>query len=210
MGWTEAWRLWAQGELDPHALLWGLQLFWWGRIGKALQLIAGAMIVIEIVGPERLRRFGESLDDRLRPESLRALLLGSGTWLVAHILFHVVARAGSEQRGRAGARLDQPGAATLNFVLSAALGVWIGVNAHFGLVYDIGAGIFVAAVGMMVAVPLLITVLLTIAALVGLSLRMAVIAPAVRILESDSLDRGAKLVALVLLLVGFHFDFLSS
>src|SRR2546423_11353672 len=44
-----------------------VQVFWWGRISKILQLIGSMTVIAEIVGYKRLGEFG----DRLRQGQLR-------------------------------------------------------------------------------------------------------------------------------------------
>jgi hypothetical protein len=57
----KAWELWYQARLPDDAVLWGLTILWWGRVGKLAQFFGAALIVAEIIGPERLRQYGESL-----------------------------------------------------------------------------------------------------------------------------------------------------
>jgi len=48
---------WWDGAEITNSQLLGLEVRWWARIGKALQLLAGLVIIIEIIGLEGLRRF---------------------------------------------------------------------------------------------------------------------------------------------------------
>ncbi|MEU5695443.1 hypothetical protein [Actinosynnema sp. NPDC020468] len=63
------WGRWLSGEKVDDARLWGLPMLVWGRTGKLLQFAAGLTVVLDLVGPERLREFG----NRLRPPSWRRL-----------------------------------------------------------------------------------------------------------------------------------------
>ena len=47
--------------------MWGWPLLAWGRLGKVLQFLAGLTVVLDLVGPDRLRAFG----GRLRGQSWR-------------------------------------------------------------------------------------------------------------------------------------------
>jgi hypothetical protein len=57
----QAWKLWLLGNLQPDYMLWGINLFIWGRIGKIVQFIAALAIIAEIIGPDKLRAFGNGL-----------------------------------------------------------------------------------------------------------------------------------------------------
>lgn len=61
IGYIEAWQLWFSGQSANSFLLWGMQILWWGRLGKVVQLVSALTIVAEIVGPQRIVKFGKSL-----------------------------------------------------------------------------------------------------------------------------------------------------
>lgn len=51
----EAWWRWSEG--DPtlrDANLWGLRVLWWGRLGKLAAFVAGLVLIIDIIGPDRI------------------------------------------------------------------------------------------------------------------------------------------------------------
>lgn len=54
----EVWARWVAG--DPtlrDAYLLGLQVFWWSRLGKFISFIAGWILLVDIIGPERILKF---------------------------------------------------------------------------------------------------------------------------------------------------------
>ncbi|WP_104482398.1 hypothetical protein V5P93_005643 [Actinokineospora auranticolor] len=55
------WSRWLTGEQLGGERLWGWPLLAWGRTGKALQFVAGLTVVLDLVGPDRLRAFGAEL-----------------------------------------------------------------------------------------------------------------------------------------------------
>lgn len=60
----EAWSLWISSDENlRHRELWGVEILWWGRIGKVVQFIAACAIIAEIVGAEAIRNFGDRLKD---------------------------------------------------------------------------------------------------------------------------------------------------
>lgn len=62
IGYLEAWRLWIGGQQPPSdAVLWGvMSLRWWARTGKIAAFVGGATVILDLVGPERLRQFGRT------------------------------------------------------------------------------------------------------------------------------------------------------
>jgi len=63
------WRRWLAGDQLGSVRLWGWPLLGWGRSGKVCQFVAGLTVVLDLVGPDRLRTFG----GRLRGQSWRRL-----------------------------------------------------------------------------------------------------------------------------------------
>lgn len=50
--------MWFSGKQTSGATLWGLSMVWWGRVGKLLQFMAGCAVILDLVGPDRLRAIG--------------------------------------------------------------------------------------------------------------------------------------------------------
>jgi hypothetical protein len=68
VGYLDAWVRWAAGDSRLRdAELWGLPVLWWGRIGKVAAFLAGMTLIMDIIGPERLRQFSERYVERRRP-----------------------------------------------------------------------------------------------------------------------------------------------
>jgi hypothetical protein len=60
-----AYCLWWRGTKLPEGLsLWGMSIVWWGRLGQCLQFVGSAVIIIDIVGPERVRDWGYKILSR--------------------------------------------------------------------------------------------------------------------------------------------------
>ncbi|MEU8326380.1 hypothetical protein AB0C33_49125 [Nonomuraea sp. NPDC048881] len=57
----DAWGLWLHGRSTLGNDLLGLPMIWWGRFGKILSFVSGAAVVVDLVGPERLSRYGARL-----------------------------------------------------------------------------------------------------------------------------------------------------
>ncbi|MEV4017851.1 hypothetical protein AB0J35_45905 [Nonomuraea angiospora] len=61
IGYFDAWQLWLQGRPTTGYDLLGVPMLWWGRTGKILSFVAGTVVVIDLVGVEKLSRYGERL-----------------------------------------------------------------------------------------------------------------------------------------------------
>ena len=96
-------RLWQRWSMEgPETLsstiLWGHHLFFWGRMGKLLEFIAALAIVADILGPEKLRLYGQWLERASKGEEkttfgriVETLWTGlSGQWLFQILLFAIV------------------------------------------------------------------------------------------------------------------------
>ncbi|MEV4356530.1 hypothetical protein [Nonomuraea sp. NPDC049625] len=57
----DAWQLWLQGRPTIGSDLFGVPMLWWGRTGKILSFVAGTVVIIDLVGVEKLARYGERL-----------------------------------------------------------------------------------------------------------------------------------------------------
>ena len=66
IGLLEAWSRWASGPNELRdARLWGLEIWWWGRIGILLSASGISGLVVDIIGPKKLREFGRKLKSKL-------------------------------------------------------------------------------------------------------------------------------------------------
>jgi hypothetical protein len=70
---VHAWRVWSAGLSAGAEPLWGHTVLWWARMGKLLQFVAGLVVVLDIVGPNRLRSVGKRAGASLR--DVRAVLV---------------------------------------------------------------------------------------------------------------------------------------
>jgi hypothetical protein len=57
----DAWFLWFSGqEVDPRLRLWFMSILWWGRAGKIAAFLGGLTVILDLIGPDRLRRWGRA------------------------------------------------------------------------------------------------------------------------------------------------------
>jgi di/tricarboxylate transporter len=211
VGLRHAWSLWASGDLESNDQLWGLPIFWWGRIGRITEFVAGLAIIAEIIGTERLRAFGY----RLREQSLRAL---SGKtfsdvfgWMNAWWRY-LVARSDSPAEREALDATERY--AITDTVMVPAMVLWAVVWLVFaGFSFadgNVSRGLLFVLAGALAAffAPLLVGVLICLAALIGLVVDVFV-RSAAWILDREGLDTWIKAGSAFLLALGFHFDLLA-
>jgi hypothetical protein len=81
----EAWTYWAAGVPIGQYILWGQEILWWGRAGKIAEFLAGLTVLLDIIGPERLRAFARSgtvtARERLRQLRMLATLKAWGDFM---------------------------------------------------------------------------------------------------------------------------------
>lgn len=61
ISYLDAWGMWLAGGSTLGNDLLGLSMIWWGRLGKVLSFVAGAAVVVDLLGPERLSRYGDRM-----------------------------------------------------------------------------------------------------------------------------------------------------
>lgn len=64
MGLIEVWEIWMDGKVPENTVLWGKQIYIWGRIGGFAQFFSGLYIIFEIIGHDKIKGFGAYLDGR--------------------------------------------------------------------------------------------------------------------------------------------------
>ncbi|WP_344933035.1 hypothetical protein [Sphaerisporangium flaviroseum] len=71
----EAWQLWMSGESMIDHTLFELPMIWWGRAGKIVSFLAGMTVVLDVIGPERLREFSTRFR-RINVDRARSMRIG--------------------------------------------------------------------------------------------------------------------------------------
>ncbi|MEU5864025.1 hypothetical protein ABZ815_22830 [Nonomuraea sp. NPDC047529] len=197
---------WLNGHQLVGATLWGHPLYIWGRAGKALQFFAALTVVLDLIGPESLRAVGRRARRRVfEHHSRRSPFLGTVVMVTAALAWV----------GFVSYMLVLSLTSTDPFIprwtAASALVLWTVVAAMAVLVHRImsrdhwsfkrGLGIWIGAflLGTLV-IPGLLFVLLAMGAFDTLAALLDRARPA----------HALRWIALVLFLVGFHFDFLAS
>jgi len=211
IGLRHAWSLWASGDLDSNDQLWGLPMFWWGRIGRITEFVAALTIIAEIIGTQRLRAFGY----RLREQSLGALsgktfsdLFG---WTNAWLRFLLAPSDSAAERRALDAMSRYRITDTVMLTTVILWGVaWL---VFAGLSFadrNVLRGFLFVFIGLLAGffAPLLVGILICLAALIGLVVEVFV-RSAAWALDREALDTWIKVGSAFLLALGFHFDLLA-
>jgi len=184
-----------------------MRILWWGRLGKALEFTAGLVVVLDLIGPDRLRAFGLRSQKRAR------------------YFFELLRRqVGALIHGLRGSRDPRfsnknliTGAAYISLIALGGWAIWtfLPYEGWFGIIYWI-YGIFalplglagvifaLAVVGLAVWLPLTAIIWIAIWTLAGLSSIEG------RLFNRKEPGHPARVLALGIFIVGFIFDLLAS
>ena len=213
---AQAWSQWASGQEVSARLLWGMRILWWGRIAKIVGLVSALTVVVEIVGPTRLRAFGRSLHEGFRPSVAIGQIRQIARWW-AEFAQWLFMRTGKTGKGTG--ELDRRGptvVTVLAFPLILVFGFWYYVVPVWSLaswwvlllrslLVFFGTGFLCGAV-----LPLMMLGCVTLSMLAMMLLDVIVIERVARVLEHYRFEKLIKALALLLLIISFHFDLLAS
>lgn len=216
-----AWSLWTEGLLGPDYVLWGVTVLWWSRIGKIISGISALTIILEIIGPERLRLFGKRLRTNINFRwAARKVIRLSRT--VTKLFRYLGALIGSDDQ-----RLDSSlsdlveDSPIMTIFINVLLIGWVILSIRLvdTFLYDsfwlmkLFIMLFTAAVLWLLSILILIA-LYALASLLftlgALAVNAFVLKPMVWVLERPDLSAKVRVISVALLIVGFHFDLLSS
>lgn len=124
----EAWTLWFSNQLSSDVTIWGVSLLWWGRLGKILQFVGGVTVVAEIIGPERIRAFGQSLHTRITRRTVGTFVRNAFEWYKLHLKYFFVAKQGSAEEEELLAKAESYGANSINVLLTLGFFIYTAVR----------------------------------------------------------------------------------
>ncbi len=209
----DLWSLWWSGTaIESATVLWGKPLFVWGRVGKVIQFFSALMIIAEIIGPERIRDFGKFLRSQSSFRSVQGImrkLLGAFTSLLNR-------QAKSEDTSVGDIGLD--GTVSIENVRAVSLMALWGGLAAFVTSLSAGEGFRESALFIPIAYFFLSVLVVFLGLMfvlvslcgIGLILDVVLLEPLAGLLNKPFLGKFLKIVSVVLLIIGFHFDLLSS
>jgi hypothetical protein len=184
-----AWGLWFGNHLDEQATMYGIKMLTWSRTGKILQFLGAAMIVVDIIGPKKLRawaamlgkirsiRLGLTAIVRLKIRSVvYVAVLALALFLLATVVFYQFPS------------FDPNGYVISSEVNNVIRNIW---GVFFTTIYV--CLFFLAATFLVLSF-----------------LEQYVMIPVAEFLSSGAPAEVARIVSLMLLIIGVHFDLLTS
>lgn len=191
-----AWAEWYRaGPLESQRMLWGVHIYWWGRIGKLLTVLAGALLLLEILGAAKIRAATASI--RMKTVSIR--LMRHSHALMKGITDRFFSSA--------------PGCllCLLAVVVALAIVVYVGFIADLGRESDPRIGLIAAGSWLWLIAGLIYSPALALGAMAIMGRILSGITEGVAtVLERRRLKRILRGLYLCMLVVGLHFDFLAS
>ena len=207
----ETWQLWLSNNLSGDAVLWGISIFWWERIGKVMQFLGAATIVADIIGPEKIRYFGTSLENTIPHATLVQFLRRCFDWYV--VIFRETIM--KDYTRNSTNKESKPKSLQLNILnysicfLLTVLTVFLAELHIFNWFFLIEA-IFIFGCLLVSVAPLFTVLAIVMVTLLGLAINSIFLQPLAYLLEHPSLDRLLKIASLLLLLLGFFGELLGS
>ena len=208
---SEAWKLWLSDNLPADAILWGISIFWWERIGKVMQFLGATTIIADIIGPEKIRQFGTSLQSTNSPKTLIQFLKRCFAWY-AIIFRQTIMKDYIRDSINKKSKLRFFQLNLLNYSICFLLTALVVVLAELNIFnwFFLIEAIFIFGC-LLVSIAPLFTVLTVVAiALLGLAVNSIFVKPLAYFLEHPSLDRLLKIASLIFLLLGFFLELLGS
>ena len=201
-----AWDLWFHSRLPDETVLWGITILWWGRYGKVAEFFGAALIVADIIGPEKLRSWGDGLHQFASPSFVREMFLDARTFVrnflrgETRTLADYVEVLGRHKTGIF---------AVVTGYLIVALAlyeIWLASLPWWQFVV---LGV-ISIIATFTISPLFGVVAVFTIGLFGLVIDKLIITPVARALMQSDLERAIKILSFLSLIVGFHFDLLAS
>jgi hypothetical protein len=200
---------WLEGvEVKNHVFLLGKTVFFWGRIGKIMQLLASFVIFAEIIGPTRLRALACAL--RSRYDLIKAIMdvkiafKNSLDFLLLHDI----------EEGNLRARL-------FYFFMLVGTGLIVYWLFIYGKIITIDFGFMSKPLPFVASIVLFLVLIRFILALIplvftafiyffGLLMAYSVLKPVAFVLDREYIDIKIKVISFFILLLGSFFDLLSA
>lgn len=85
----EAWGMWLDGRSTLGSDLFGMPMIWWGRGGKIAAFVSGFTVVLDILGPDKLREFADRVrrvDPKRARDVERNSMVGLATFSVGTVV----------------------------------------------------------------------------------------------------------------------------
>jgi hypothetical protein len=204
LSYFECWSLWFQGHTLQDKVLWGMSILWWGRLGRIVGLVSALAVLAEIIGPQRLRETGTQLRQLFQMKKLTQMM--SYTIRSCQAAYEFFARDPSQSGNDSNLSVGT----TLGAMLVVAYFFFAGIVYLLWVFNYLNVWWVVFWICVAIGVPAILTAAIMLALGLLLLFQVLLIEPFARLLEQETVGNIVKCVSLHLLLIGFHFDLLSS
>lgn len=208
---SETWKLWLSDNLSADAVLWGISIFWWERIGKVMQFLGAITIVADIIGPDRIRKFGTSLRSTNSSKTLVQFLKRCFAWYVV-IFRHTILKEYTIDSTNRKSKLRFFQLNILNYFICFLLTFLVVVLAELNIFnwFFLVEAVFIFGCLLVSIAPLFTVLAIVMMTLLGLTIDSIFLQPLAYLLEHPALDRLLKIASLIFLLLGFFLELLGS
>jgi hypothetical protein len=122
---VEAWSRWLEADADlRNSVLWGLPIVWWGRFGQIAAFLGGLVIILDIVGSEKLSNLGKYYDG-----ILRVYVVGAAAVIVGLVAWAALTHPYDSSDELPGEASTNPWVVlVLLIAIPLAIGAWLGIS----------------------------------------------------------------------------------
>jgi len=205
-----AWQQWITGPTEPTKILLGHPMYYWSRLGKIFELGALVVIVVDLIGPERLRAVGARFGVYHASEVYKRVankysvpifvLCAVGYTVFMLVAFAIMIKEKPPAWPALGMSSDIP------FIIQIVINAFAIAIATAVILFVLGVALF--------AIVMVSALLLTLVIFIYVFLAMQVVEPLLRViawaLEKPNVSWWVKVVSVILFVIGFHFDLLTS
>jgi len=196
-----AWYYWWSKRLAEDYLLWGNPIRWWARASIYTQFISVFAIIVQIIGPERIRNYGNSLKERHQNVKILEHIKWILNWPIE--FYHKL----KTKKENPSLSIEQNKYTAFSLRVYAILITFTAMIAVIPDPSDVVMYPIILLILAFSAILLLLTIIVT-----GLrySIYLIFLAPFASILEGKKLSKLIRILTLLALLFSMHFSLLSN
>ena len=197
----DAWKLCELKRLPDDYILWGKSIRWWARLGIGVQFTGVITLIVEIIGPERIRSLGARLENKRKRNNSFSRMKWIINWPKR---LYDIAKGASKGtlKEKANSIIDSFTLRIYSSLIALMLMIAAIPDPTDLIIYPVLIIIFVITV-----ISLILSVLL---AGYAVSFDIIILRPVAWILEHKHLSKFLKILSLLAVLFGIHFGLLAA
>ncbi len=208
------WTLWIEGESLIGDKLWDYEILWLGRVGKIVQFVSAIVILLEIIGAERMNRFGRTLRKSIPLGKVAATLDVIGR-SARYTFEEFMSDDDSRESKYEDLANETPIGRVINKIFWRLNFVLIAVNLLtllIGWAFNLQDWAIYALpiIGATMMWPIILSVLALVLRFIIRVVDSIYVKPIIFILTRPYVSNLIKITSAVMLVIGFHFDLLAS